>query len=80
MISISLWVYASGVVLSDRGAQRYIVMTIWLAILNDLTWVAWLAGGDPRRDGVAIPEIIGAALLAIWVLVTVYRLSKPFKE
>jgi hypothetical membrane protein len=40
---------------------------IWVGIVHVTVWVGWIVVGT---DGVAIPETVGAVLLAAWVLHT----------
>ncbi|MDZ7730195.1 MAG: hypothetical protein U5K37_03480 [Natrialbaceae archaeon] len=71
-ITLAFIVYGTGV--TWRGIHGYGLGTIWLGIVNTITWLVWLAGGDMGRNGLAIPEFIGALALAIWTLWTASRL------
>jgi hypothetical membrane protein len=48
----------------------------WLGAVNVLAWAVWAATGPVRRPGLAIPEVVGALVLAAWVLSTAIRLSR----
>jgi hypothetical membrane protein len=47
-----------------------------MGVVNILAWVGWTLTGSLLRDGLAIPEIVGATLLAVWVIGTASRLRE----
>ncbi|MFB6308802.1 MAG: DUF998 domain-containing protein [Haloarculaceae archaeon] len=68
LLSVSLWVYGAGNY--QAGHERRGVLTLALGVLNLLTWVAWATTGSLTRPGLAIPETVGALVLAVWALWT----------
>jgi hypothetical membrane protein len=62
-----LFLTGSGEILA--GSTRRGLGTIWVGVAHVTAWAGWVAVGS---DGVAIPEAIGAALLAAWVLHTAF--------
>jgi hypothetical membrane protein len=69
LLSVALAVYGAGNVLA--GARRRGLVTIGLAGCNTAGWALWALTGPFFRPGVAIPEAVGAAVLAIWAVWTV---------
>ncbi|WP_122089380.1 DUF998 domain-containing protein [Halalkalicoccus subterraneus] len=63
--TLTLWIDGTTGVLTDE--PRFGLAAIWLANLHVLQWLAW-AAGLRVGPGLAIPETIGAALFAVWVL------------
>ncbi|MFB6186040.1 MAG: hypothetical protein ABEI86_04130, partial [Halobacteriaceae archaeon] len=62
-ITYGWFIHGSGIILNER--KRTGVAIMWLGILHTTGWVLWSFVGI---EGIAIPETIGAILLAIWVL------------
>ncbi|MDL5360713.1 DUF998 domain-containing protein [Halalkalicoccus sp. NIPERK01] len=63
--TLALWIDGTSSVVV--GEPRFGLGTIWLANLHVLQWLAW-AVGLRAGSGLAVPEAIGAALFAAWVL------------
>ncbi len=73
LVTVTLWIdawEAGGGPGGRRGA-----VTTWLGATNAVAWLIWAATGPVDRPGVAIPEIIGALVLAVWVLTEAMRYS-----
>lgn len=58
---------AGGLVDGDRRRAR---RSFGLLAVHVAVWVGWGATGPLLRAGLAIPEMLGAVLIAVWVLVT----------
>lgn len=71
-LTIALWVHGSGSVL--RGQYKFGLLSIWLGIANIMTWMVWVSTGDLTRNGLAIPEIIGAIIFTVWMVLMARRL------
>jgi hypothetical membrane protein len=71
LLSVALWVYGAGNLLA--GERRRGALTVLLGVANIGAWVAWGLTGDVTRPGLAIPEIVGAVILAGWALWTARR-------
>lgn len=71
-VTVVLWLDGTASVLV--GASRFGLVAIWLANVHLLQWLAW-AAGLRMGPGLAIPETIGAALFAVWVLARAGRLD-----
>jgi hypothetical membrane protein len=54
------------------GVTRFGLAGIWLGIGHVTSWVVW-AVGVRLGPGLAIPESVGAATLAVWMVATVAR-------
>lgn len=74
MVTVTIWADALVGAGSDEGDRGAIAA--WLGATNVGTWVIWGVTGPIRRPGIAIPEIVGAVVLAGWVLSTAIRLSQ----
>jgi hypothetical membrane protein len=74
LLSVGLWLYGAGNLLA--GARRLGAITVVMGVVNILAWVGWTLTGSLLRDGLAIPEIVGATLLAVWVIGTASRLRE----
>ncbi|MFB6165441.1 MAG: DUF998 domain-containing protein [Haloarculaceae archaeon] len=76
LLSASLVTYGAGKV--GAGDDRRGWVTIALGLANLLTWVlwAWLGGLDVVRPGMAIPETVGAVILAAWSVWTANALRR----
>ncbi|MFB6179436.1 MAG: DUF998 domain-containing protein [Halorientalis sp.] len=68
LLSWGLWIYGVGNV--RAGARERGLVTIGAGILNTGVWAVWIATGPLMRPGLAIPELVGAMLLAGWTLAT----------
>ncbi|ADJ15376.1 DUF998 domain-containing protein [Halalkalicoccus jeotgali] len=68
LVTFALWLDGTAGVLA--GESRFGLAAIWLANTHLLQWLAW-AAGLRIGPGLAIPETIGAALFALWVLARV---------
>lgn len=74
MVTVTIWADALVGAGSDEGDRGAIAA--WLGATNVAAWVLWGVTGPIRRPGLAIPEIVGAFVLAGWVLSTAIRLSQ----
>lgn len=72
LFSIAAGTYGVGEVLD--GQTRAGTVSAALAVGNLLVWIGWLSTGGLTRPGLAIPEIIGAVLVAAWTVLTARRL------
>jgi len=72
LFSVAAMVYGTGQVLD--GERREGLASVLLSTANLGIWVGWLTNGGLTRPGLAIPEIAGAALVAVWTVVQVRRL------
>lgn len=66
LLSLSLW--ADGIAALSRGWRQRALAGLVLGTVNIAAWVAWGLTGSVRREGLAIPEIIGALALAVWAV------------
>ncbi|MFC6973740.1 DUF998 domain-containing protein [Halomicroarcula sp. GCM10025709] len=59
------------------GERRYAAVTLALTALHVGVWYGWVTGGPVFRAGLAIPEAVGAAIVAGWIglVATTHRLS-----
>lgn len=64
--SLALW--GDGLVSFLRGASRRAVAGLVSGTVNIGGWVLWSLTGDPLRDGLAIPELVGALALSAWAV------------
>ncbi|WP_336003254.1 DUF998 domain-containing protein [Halorientalis halophila] len=67
-LSLAMWTYGAGNLLAGdrtRGGA-----TIGLGGLNAAVWTVWGLTGEFVRPGIALPEIVGAAALAAWLVGT----------
>jgi hypothetical membrane protein len=72
LLSLSLWIYGAGEALAGTRARG--LATVGLGAVNVAAWVVWTIGGSLRRAGLALPEIVGAVVLAGWTVATARRL------
>lgn len=72
LFSVATIVYGAGQVLD--GAGRDGTVSIALGAANLGVWVVWGATGPVTRPGLAVPEILGAGLVAVWTVLTARRL------
>jgi len=71
-LTYGLWLYGSADALA--GAPERGVATIWLGVANVTMWVLY-ATLEPFA-GVAVPEAVGALVLAAWAVPTALRLRR----
>lgn len=71
-LSVSLWVYGTGNVVA--GKRRLGAFTICLGLLNIGEWVVWATTFRDIVPGLALPEIIGALILGLWLFGTTIRM------
>jgi hypothetical membrane protein len=71
-MTYGLWLYGSADALA--GARERGVATIWLGVANVTAWVLY-ATLEPFA-GVAVPEAVGALVLAAWAVPTALRLRR----
>lgn len=62
LFTVAMWLHGSGAALA--GDVRRGLIAIWLGIGHLLVWLAWAASGI---EGIAIPEIVGSAILLAWI-------------
>lgn len=68
LLSVALLTYGAGNLLA--GERRRGTATIALGVFNNSIWFLWVATGDLIRPGIAIPELIGALVFALWAVAT----------
>jgi hypothetical membrane protein len=74
LVTATIWGDAVAVRGTEEGRRG--AVAAWLGAVNVLAWAVWAATGPVRRPGLAIPEVVGALVLAAWVLSTAIRLSR----
>ncbi len=74
LITVTIWADAVAVRGTDEGQRG--AVAAWLGAANLGAWLVWAATGPVRRPGLAIPEIVGALVFALWILSTAIRLSR----
>ncbi|GGN87747.1 DUF998 domain-containing protein [Haloarcula pellucida] len=67
---VAMAVYAVGNAVAS--ALRRGAVTLGLVCAHVGVWWWWASGGSVARDGLAIPEIVGAFLFSAWVLWTAH--------
>lgn len=65
LFTVAMWLHGSGAALA--GDVRRGLVSIWLGIGHLLAWLGWAASGI---EGIAIPEIVGSAILLAWIVQT----------
>lgn len=60
--------YGAGAALT--GARRRGAATVALVVVHVGVWWWWATGGAVTRGGLAVPEILGAAIFGAWVVWT----------
>lgn len=65
LFTVAMWLHGSGAALTGDVSRG--LAAIWLGIGHLLAWLAWAASG---LEGIAIPEIVGSAVLLAWVVLT----------
>jgi hypothetical membrane protein len=69
--AVGFYALSTATFVADGAARRGTAAgatALGLAVVHATTWVAWGAGVRPG-PGLALPEIVGAGLLALWVWV-----------
>lgn len=74
LITVTIWTDAVVVRGTEEGRRG--AVAAWLGATNLGAWLLWAATGPVRRPGLAIPEIVGALVFALWILSTAIRLSQ----
>ncbi|MFB6153669.1 MAG: DUF998 domain-containing protein [Halodesulfurarchaeum sp.] len=72
LFTYAMFLYGTGLVVA--GASRRGLELIWLGISHVTAWLLWGVAGPP---GLAIPEAIGAVLLAAWTVSGARRRRRP---
>lgn len=67
-ITCGWFVHGAGLLLA--GTARRGVAVVALGVAHAVAWAAWLVAGP---DGLAVPETVGAVLLALWALDATWR-------
>lgn len=62
---VAMGVAGVGTVTSDDTGRG--LATIGLAVAHAGVWFWWAAAGSVMRPGLAVPELLGAGLFAVWV-------------
>jgi hypothetical membrane protein len=65
LFTVAMWLHGSGAALA--GDVRRGLVSIWLGMGHLLAWLGWAASGI---EGIAIPEIVGSAILLAWIVRT----------
>ena len=73
LVTATIWADAVVVGGTEEGLRG--AVATWLGAANVAVWVVWAATGPVRRPGLALPEIVGALVFAVWILSTAIRLS-----
>jgi hypothetical membrane protein len=66
LLSVALW--GDGLVSLIRGWRSRGIAGLALGAVNALGWVVWALAGPVTREGLALPEILGAAALSVWAV------------
>lgn len=74
LVTVTIWADAVVVGGTEEGLRG--AVATWLGAANVAAWIIWAATGPIRRPGLALPEIVGALVFAIWILSTAIRLSR----
>lgn len=72
LLSLSLWAYGAGNALT--GDRRLGAVTAALGALNLAAWVVYVTAAPGL--GLALPESVGAVVLALWAVGTALRLRR----
>ncbi|MFC7077618.1 DUF998 domain-containing protein [Haloarcula halophila] len=67
----------SGIGALVTGGPRYAAVTLALTALHVGVWYGWSTGGPVFRDGLAIPEAAGAAVVTVWVVLVAVTHRRP---
>jgi hypothetical membrane protein len=70
LLSVALWLYGTGNLFV--GERERGLATMLLGVVNVAAWVGWGLTGPVLRPGLALPEIVGALVLAGWAVVTAW--------
>lgn len=73
LVSVVMWV--DGVVRYRKGSRRRAGLTVAGGVANVLCWVVWVTVVADPLSGLAVPELFGAGLFAVWLLAVTVRLS-----
>jgi hypothetical membrane protein len=73
LVSVVMWV--DGVVRYRGGSRRRGGLTVAAGVANVLCWVVWVTVVADPLSGLAVPEMFGAGLFAVWLLAVAVRLS-----
>ena len=65
---VGMALYGAGAALT--GARRRGAATVALVVVHVGVWWWWATGGAVTRGGLAVPEILGAAIFGAWVVWT----------
>lgn len=84
LFSVGVLCYGAGEV---RGGDRQCgLFSISVGVANLAVWTGWILTGGLARPGLAIPELLGALLIAVWTIPTALRIraapparSSPFE-
>lgn len=71
LLSFSLWTYGVGNALT--GDLLIGAGTVLLGVVNVGTWTVYIVEYAPTGLSVAIPELVGAVVLAVWTVGTAVR-------
>jgi hypothetical membrane protein len=74
-ITYGWFVHGSGLAFS--GAVRRGIGSIWLGVGHVTAWLLWAV---VDLDGIALPELAGALLLAVWIADTTRSLPRPHRS
>lgn len=75
-LSITYGWFVRGTGLALAGRVRRGIGAIWFGVAHVTSWLVWGAGVR-IGPGIAVPETLGALLLAAWVVLTVERPAAP---
>jgi len=74
LVSVAMWV--DGGVRYYEGRHRQAGFVVAGGAANLLCWVVWVTAVADPLSGLAIPELFGAGLFAVWLLAVTVRLSR----
>jgi hypothetical membrane protein len=80
-VAIGFFLLASVTMWADSGRRYHAgerpraVLVATGGLTNILGWVVWFAVAETPSEGLAVPEILGAVVFAIWLLATAVDLS-----
>jgi len=73
LFSLAVLIFGAGQLLT--GDRRGGAFSIAAGVGNLAVWIGWGVTGSVTRQGLAIPELLGAAMVVLWVLVTIKQFT-----
>ncbi|MFW6018099.1 MAG: DUF998 domain-containing protein [Halapricum sp.] len=78
LFSVSVLVFGAGKLTPGRWDSA--LVSVGAGIGNLAVWIVWIGLGALDRPGLAIPEIVGALFVVLWVLDHARRLSSAGRQ